>query len=382
MTMSLRDLFGRHLLSVGGDAACELNYRIVAASLNPNTVQYGACVMLEKLEKAERLLDDWADSGEIFDFQNLSYRMILDVFIKIGFGFDLNGMVEGDHAIPFVDAFNEMQRLIGERVDDPLWEIKRLFAFGVREKRIKYCEQIIDDFADEIINAARSREYQDRPDVLSSYLYHCQGQDGYEPTNQEVRDLVIGLLIAGRDTTAAALSWTMYELTKHPNVVDRIREEVDQVCRGSQLSFALVQKLQYTHAVVIESLRLHPPNPDNYSLANKDHILPDGTKVPAGSLVMYPINGIDRAEHLLPDPNFFDPDRFLRSLNEPSHSRCASATPRCPGIQLSVMELKMCVAFLVPRYDFVDAKRHSGGFDWTLVLSMKRGFKVSVGKRS
>lgn len=385
MTWSMQDLLGRNLISLGGDDAWNLQHRIVEASLNPNTVQYGACVLLEKLEKAERLLDDWADSGEIFDFQNLSYRMILDVFIKIGFGFDMNGMVDGDHAVPFVDAFNEMQCLIGERMDDPLWEIKRLFSFGDREKRIKYCERIIDDFADEIINATRSREYQDRPDVVSSYLYHCHGQEGHVPTNHEVRDLVIGLLIGGRDTTAAALSWTMYELTKHPTVVDRIRKEVDQVCRGSQLSFALVQKLQYTHAVVIESLRLHPPIPDCYSFAKKDDVLPNGTTVSAGSLVIHPITVINQAEQQFPDPNSFDPDRFLQNQNETSHSRCAifnPGPPHCPGRQLSVMEIKMCLAFLVPRYDFIDVEGHSGDFHWSLVMSMNRGFKLNVRKRT
>ena len=167
---SFQDLLGRCWSSGAGDAAWELHHRIAIASLNPNTVQYGACVLLEKLEKVERLLDDRADSGEIFDFQNLSYRMILDVFIKISFGFDLNGMVESDHAIPFIDAFNELQSLMGERMDDPMWEIKCLFALGEREKRIKRCERIIDDFADEIINATRSRERQDRPEDRKSVV--------------------------------------------------------------------------------------------------------------------------------------------------------------------------------------------------------------------
>lgn len=385
LTKSLQDLLGRNLFSVSGDAARELHQRIVAASLDPMTVQYGACVLLEKLEKVERLLDEWADSGETFDFQNLSYRMILDVFVKICFGFDLNGMVESDHAVPFVDAFNELQSLMGKRQGDPLWEIKRLFTIGEREKRVKYCERIIDDFVDEIISATRSREHQDRPDVVSSYLFNCNGQGGSETTNQDVRDLVIGLLIGGRDTTAAALSWTMYELTKHPAVVDRIREEVDRICRGSQLSFALVQKLQYTHAVVIESLRLHPPVPDKYSFAKNDDILPDGMKVPAGSLVVYPIHERDQADQDLSDANTFDPGRFCRSQNEPSHSMLATfnaGAPRCPSKQLSVLELKMCVAYLIPRYDIIDVESHSGDFHWTLVMSMKHGFKVKVRKRS
>jgi cytochrome P450 len=204
--------------------------------------------------------------------------------IKIGFGFDLNGMVESDHVVPFVDAFNEVQQLIHERTKDPLG-IEALSRHWQREKRIKYCGRIIDDFTDEIINATRSRENQGRPDFVSSFLYHCDHQGKTEPTNEEIRDLVIEMVIRGRDSVAAALSWTIFELTKHPQVAERIREEVYRVCRGSQLSYDLVQNLPYTQAVVMESLRLHPPVPNTFRLAKNDDTLPDGTKIPAGSMV-------------------------------------------------------------------------------------------------
>ena len=384
LTKSLRELFGRNVVSTDGDA-WKFHRQIVVASLNHDTVQYSAHVLVEKLEKVERLLDERAESDETFDFQDLAYRMILDVFIKIGFGFDLNGTMESDHAVPFVDAFNQMQLLIHERMNDVLWEIKQFLVIGEREKRIKYCGRIIDDLADEIINATKSRENQDRPDMVSSYLCYCEDQGEPTPTNQEVRDLVIGMVVGGRDTTAAALSWTMYELTKHPAVLERIREEVDQVCRGSQLSFELVHKLPYTHAVVMEALRLHPPVPDNYRFAKKDDTLPDGTHIPAGSLVIYSINTINQSEKVWKDPDIFNPGRFFDDQMEPSQFKFPTfnAGPRvCPGKSMSMMELKMCLAYLLPRYDFIDTENHSGEIHWTQVMSMKGGFNVKVRKRN
>lgn len=377
-------LFGKNLFSANG-GTWRFHRQVVLASLNRGTVQYGAFAMVEKLEKVERLLDDRADSETIFDFQGLADGMMLDVLIKIGFGFDLNGMAESDHIVPFVDAFNELQALIHERTTDPLWELKLFLAIGDREKRIKYCGRIIDDFADEIISATRSRENQDRPDFVSSFLYYCDNQGEPGPTNEEIRDLVMEMVIGGRDTMAAALSWTIFELTKHPQVTERIRNEVDRICRGSQLSYDLVQNLPYTQAVVMESLRLHPPIPNTFRLAKNDDRLPDGTKIPAGSIVSYSISTINRSETIWTDPDRFEPNRFFQDQSEPSQFNFPTFNggPRiCPGKATCLIALKMCLAFLLPRYDFIDIESHSGDIHSTLVTSMKGGFKVKVQKRT
>jgi cytochrome P450 len=263
----------------------------------------------------------------------------------------LNG-IGSDHAVSFVDAFDEMQLLIHQRLKDFFGEFKQRRGIGKREKQIKHCAQIIDDFADEIINATRSSDNHDRPDVVSTYLSYCEEQGEPAPTNQELRDLVISMVLAGRDTTAAALTWTIYELTKNPDVVRQIREEVDQVCRGRELSFELVHKLPYTHAVVMESLCLHPPVPDTFRFLKNADVLPDGTHIPAGVLVMFSINSINNSEKLWKDPDTFNPERFFDDTMEPSQFKFPtfSGGPRvCPGKPLAMMELTLCLAFLLPR---------------------------------
>jgi cytochrome P450 len=113
-------------------------------------------------------------------------------------------------------------------------------------------------------------------------------------------------------------------------------------------------------------------------------VLPDGTHIPAGVLVMFSINSINNSEKLWKDPETFNPDRFLDDTMEPSQFKFPtfSAGPRvCPGKPLAMMELKLCLAFLLPRYDFVDVDNHSGDFNWTLVMSMKEGLHVKARKR-
>lgn len=206
------------------------------------------------------------------------------------------------------------------------------------------------------------------------------------PTEQEVRDVVMNFLLAGRDSTACGLSWTVYELTKHPSVADKIREEVQTVLarNNGEYSHKVVEQLEYTHAVVMEALRLHPPVPDDFKFSIKDDELPDGTCIPAGSCVMYSINTINHSDKVWGnDVNEFVPERFLGQV-EPSSFKYPvfNAGPRlCPGKQLALMEIKTALAYLLPRFDFVDVDGHSGDYTWTLVMSMAGGFPVKLRTR-
>jgi cytochrome P450 len=76
-------------------------------------------------------------------------------------------------------------------------------------------------------------------------------------------------MIAGRDTTACALSWGFYELSKRPHIVQKIVEEVEQICGvdDPDYSYDKICQLRYTHAVVMEVLRLHPSVPNDHKYA-------------------------------------------------------------------------------------------------------------------
>mmetsp|Transcript_9889 Transcript_9889/g.9578 ORF Transcript_9889/g.9578 Transcript_9889/m.9578 type:complete len:136 (-) Transcript_9889:26-433(-) len=134
----------------------------------------------------------------------------------------------------------------------------------------------------------------------------------------------------------------------------------------------------------METLRLHPTAPESFRFAKKDDKLPDGTRIPRGSLVMFSINTINHSEKVWTDPDTFNPDRFLHR-KYPSQYQFAtfSAGPRlCPGQSLSMMEITTCVAFLVNRYDILDVEGHSGDMRWTMVMSMKDGFRVKIKRRT
>ena len=109
-------------------------------------------------------------------------------------------------------------------------------------------------------------------------------EDGKMLTDDQLVDQVINFLIAGRDTTAQALSWTIYCLFKNPKCLKVLVDEVDEIMGDGEMpSYDQVKSMKYAKAVMLETLRLYPSVPKSEKMAVKDDILPDGTKIKAGT---------------------------------------------------------------------------------------------------
>jgi fatty acid omega-hydroxylase len=280
-----------------------------------------------------------------------------------------------------------MQSLVQKRVQDPFYGIWRMFGLTRRERRIRQLKKILDSHAYEIIHCKR-RTAKDGskmgPDLLSRFIEHSNKNN--EPIDDiELRDVIMNILVAGRDTTACALSWTFFELSKRPDVVQRIIEEVNSICVDGDISYENMNRLKYTHSVLLESLRLHPSVPIDSKIALVDTKLPDGTFIPANSGVGYIIYAMGRNKQIWgTDASEFKPERFL-DQKEPSMYQypAFNAGPRlCLGKPLAMITIKMAIAYLLPRYEFVDSLKHPGDGTWTLVLSMKGGYSIDLKKRT
>ena len=111
----------------------------------------------------------------------------------------------------------------------------------------------------------------------------------------------MSFVIAGRDTTASALSWVFWELTQHADVCERVVEEIDRVLQGESPTYDdVTNKMPYMQAVIKEALRLHPPVPEDFKIAVNEDTLPDGTHIPAGVGVIYRIYAMNRFERYEP----------------------------------------------------------------------------------
>jgi cytochrome P450 len=402
----LQELFGQGVFTADGEL-WKFHRKVIVSLVTKDMVRHSCTVLHKKLEQVEQYLvqelstvtattaDSNSESSSSIDFQDLCMRLTLDVMVEMAFGVELDSLTNPN--VAFGQAFCELQAACHDRFNDLFWEWRKRWCWGAREVKIRQCAKVLDDFCFDIIARAQQQQKQqqepadggqhkkERPDLMSRFLRHVELSQEAPPGPRELRDLVMNFALAGRDGTACTMSWALYELTKHPTVADRIREEVGQVCKnGHDYSYDAIQSLTYTHAVVMETLRLHPPVPDDFKFSLRDDVLPDGTKIPAGSLVMYSPYTINQSETVWgADAADFRPDRFLES-GEPSAFKFPTfnAGPRtCPGKPFALIQVKLVLAYLLERFDFVDAKGHDGAYNWSLVMAMKNGFQVNVKKR-
>ena len=219
------------------------------------------------------------------------------------------------------------------------------------------------------------------------------------PSSTELRDVVMNFLIAGRDTTACALSWTMYELNRHPDVKQKVLEEANKFCssgdrvlRDEDYTYENIGEMRYTHAVALEVLRLHPSVPVEVKFSINEDKLPDGTKIHPGCACIYSPYAMGRNKVIWgEDAEEFKPERMLSKDDEgnvkniepsPFAYTTFNSGPRiCLGKGLALMEIKLALAILLQRFDFKLDGTHDGGYDSTLVLPMKPGLFMKVSKK-
>jgi cytochrome P450 len=148
-------------------------------------------------------------------------------------------------------------------------------------------------------------------DLLDALLLARDPETGAAMTPTELRDEVMNIFFAGHETTANLLTWTTLELTRHPAVLQRVRDELDAALADREPTAEDLPKLEYTGAVLRETLRLHPAAWIFAREAAEDDEL-RGHRIPRGTaLIVFPY-GTHRLPEFWPDPERFDPERFLR----------------------------------------------------------------------
>lgn len=203
---------------------------------------------------------------------------------------------------------------------------------------------------DEIVEQRRANPSEDRGDVVSALLAASLQPDGLSPA--EVHDHVLTLLMAGHETTANALSFTLHLLGSHPDVQARLHAEVDTL--GGRLPTADdLPKLTYTRAVVTEAIRRYPPA-WLIGRATGTEIELGGWRVPAGSLVAVCPLLMHHDRRWFPEPDAFDPDRWLDGRRDavPRYAYLPFGTgPRaCVGEQFAWAEAVTALAVIAARF--------------------------------
>lgn len=200
--------------------------------------------------------------------------------------------------------------------------------------------------------AARRALNVDSGDVVSIMLT-TRYEDGSPMQDDEIRDELMTIMQGGHETTATVLAWALYELGRHPEVLAKLRAELED--SGSDLNPNLVVKLPYLSAVCDETVRLHPILAE----CARVPLIPMeilGHKVLPGQALVISIVSIHHDPDLYPEPNKFIPERFIeRTYNRYEFLPFGGAHRRCLGAALSEYETRIALAELVLHWEFKPA---------------------------
>lgn len=185
-----------------------------------------------------------------------------------------------------------------------------------------------------------------------------QSDEVHAMSDELLRDEVMTLLLAGHETTANTLSWTLYCLANAPDVVEKMREELS-ACEDD-IDFATYKTLNYTRAVVQESMRLFPPA---YLISRQpiaEYELADRV-LKAGSVAYIPIWCLHRREDIWPNALNFDPNRFFNSKLTPQQRNAflpfGAGPRRCIGSELAMIEAVIILSYIVRTFDILPLKQ-------------------------
>jgi cytochrome P450 len=253
--------------------------------------------------------------------------------------------------------------------------------------RFKRAKKTLDDVVFRLIAERRAHAQRTGDfgsDLLGMLMEAREEADGStgERTgmdDQQLRDEIITMILAGHETTANLLSWTFHLLSKHPDVERRVREEATRVLGDRDPVLEDVKSLEYTRMVLEEGLRLYPPA----WVFERQAIVPDqlgGYAIEPGAIIGLCPYVLHRHPDHWENPEGFDPERFRpeRAEKRPRYAYLPfGGGPRtCVGNHFAMMEAQILLAMIVREHRLELEPSHKVELDPVITLRPKTGIKV------
>lgn len=336
---TLSEYLGNGLLVSDGDF-WKRQRQLAQPAFHTKRIQAYADVMSEY---TQRMLAKWAD-GQRRDIAREMMRLTLYIVAKTLFDADVSGE---RHKVA-----KALEVLLHSVIEESQIIVRLPDWVPTPARARKYWS--IDTLHDITMGIIKERRAsgEDKGDLLSMLLL-AEGEGGDRMTDEQVRDEALTLFLAGHETTANALTWALYLLTQHPQIAQRLRDEVDGVLGKRVVTLADLPQLTYTEQVLKEAMRLYPPAWGFARQAVEDVTFAGYDFPKRTNFIIIPYV-IHRDPRWFADPERFDPERF-NAQNEPNITRYAylpfGGGPRiCIGNSFAMMEAKIILASIMQRF--------------------------------
>lgn len=253
-----------------------------------------------------------------------------------------------------------------------------------KQRRFRRARADLDRIVNILVDERRANPREDGDDVLSRLIVSTQQEDDPRVREARMRDELITLLLAGHETTASTIGWTLYLVDQHPEVAERLHAEAVDVLGDRTPVAEDLHQLRYTNMVLSEAMRLYPPV---WILTRQaqDEDEVGGYHVPAGANVLICPYTLHRHPDYWEEPERFDPNRFDPDIttNRPRYAYIPfGAGPRfCVGNHLGLMEATFVVAMLARDLRLTRVPGHKVVPEPMLSLRLGGGLPVTVASR-
>jgi cytochrome P450 len=283
--------------------------------------------------------------GRPFDLERELMDLMIEVSVKTLFGTEVAGDTATVHE-SITTAFSILHRRVLSALPFPWW-----VPFPSHVRFLRAVAEL-DEVVYRLI-AERRKSGAEGSDVLSTLLA-VRDEAGDPMPDRQIRDEVVTLLVAGHESTGATLAWGLYLLSLNPLVTERVKRELAEILDGRVPGFQDLPRLEYLARVFKETLRLYPP----FWLLTRTPLIDDelsGHRVPAGSILVFSSYVTQRRPDFWPNPEAFDPERFLPERSEgrpPFAYYPLGGGPRlCIGGRLAEMQALLVLAAVLQRFE-------------------------------
>lgn len=326
------------------------------------------------VQYAQRMIDSWQD-GDIRDIAEDMMQVTLYIVGKTLFDTDFSttsGEVAEALDYMLADIIDASQTVI--RLPD--WMPTPL------KYRKKRTIDLLNRVVMPMIHARRSSK-EDTGDLLSMLLL-AQDDDGQGMSDEQIRNEALTLVLAGHETTANALTWTLYLLSQYPDVAEKLHVEVTRVLGNRQPTLADLKDLHYTEQVIKEGMRVYPPV---WSVARQTQQATQLGRYPIGkyATAIIPIWTVHHDERWYPNARAFEPERWAddRANAVPRYAYLPfGGGPRvCIGNSFAMMEAQLILVSIIQKYHLSHIKGHRVVPEPLVTLRPKYGMKMRLEKR-
>jgi cytochrome P450 family 110 len=297
-------------------------------------------------EVTEEITNKW-QVGESFSVLPSMQAISFEVILKAVFGLQSGQRYEKLKTL-LINILNPKQPILLALMVLFPWLRKDLGAWSPWGRHLRLKQQV-DKLIYAEINERKEQADPSRGDILS-LMMAARDEDGQPMTDEELRDELMTLLVAGHETTATSLAWALYWIYNLPQVREKLLKELDGL--GEEFEPNALMRLPYLNAVCNETLRIYPVVMVALNRLVKSPLEFMGYHLEPGTLVIPCTYLTHHREDLYPDSKQFKPERFLERQYTPNEFLpFGGGNRRCIGMAFALFEMKMVLATVLSNWE-------------------------------